>query len=194
MKNCLHMWSKLCLSLLPPATCWTAPVLVLLSYTLGVCWGEKNWSVGTDTGWPGPRDWLKLCSVDRVCKIHSETVSHCEMQFFWVATVASPETCRKQSPLRQNLWLQKPPGKGGSQLGCPDLLKGQHCLAAPQFRFWPSHWALNSNSSWAQIEIEYNNILGYLGHYAHLIFGSYITVVSVLQASSHEDSHYRYIL
>lgn len=62
-------------------------------------------------------------------KFTLRTVSNCEMQIFQVAPVASPETHGKQHPPKWCLCLQRRlPGKKGSQLRCPSLLRA---LAPP---------------------------------------------------------------
>lgn len=43
--------------------------------------GEES-HAGTDMGMPSPRDQLKLCAAQRFCKVHSETVFICVVQFF----------------------------------------------------------------------------------------------------------------
>lgn len=59
--------------------------------------GGKGRSVGTGTGWPGPRNSLTFfLAVGRVCKVHFETVSNCKIQCLQVATVANPKLPQKR--------------------------------------------------------------------------------------------------
>lgn len=94
--NSWHTWSQVHHQLLPPAACWTSLMLVLLFSMLQVCQGVGREGPDIQVGWPSLRNLLKHW-WPIVSKFHFETVCNCDMQFFWVATVASPETCLNNS-------------------------------------------------------------------------------------------------
>lgn len=103
-------------------------VLVLMAPALWVCWGEEPlcWCSHRANGCLGLAHASLLIEF---AKFTLRTVSNCEMQIFQVAPVASPETHGKQHPPKRCLCLQhRLPGKKGSQLRCPSLLRA---LAPP---------------------------------------------------------------
>lgn len=135
-------------------------------WSVGVLEGERTPLSELTQGWNSHLGLAHASLLKEFAKFTPKTVSNCEMQFFRVAPVVSPETHRRKPPPKQCLCLQQTlPGKRGSQLRCPSLLRA---LAPSDCHIIIVLVTLlcfkeTVTTFWAHIDMECKNILGYPG-------------------------------